>query len=223
MFPAPFRAPFAPPFGGAAQVVAAFLPADVSGYLYDWNAASLSGLSDGATIATWTDGQSAVALAQAIEANKLTKQTVTFNGKTFIVARSTDLADEMATASPLPALAAMSIYIVMKSGDSSLGYPIGCGSTSNGIIQGYTTGKYAWWNGASQTVIGDISTTNFQTISTAVGNTSASRPWMLAGNTVAGADTQPGDYTRIIVYNRVVTAGEDTSIKAYLSGLYGTA
>jgi hypothetical protein len=239
------------PYGGAfnlqkistTPITPAFSPADISGLLVWLKPSSLSGLTDGNTIASWADSSgNGYDSAQATETNKPTKQTVSG----FSVARF-DGADNFMTNTTLPAMTtgAFTLYVVAKRIETAAVYDtffqFGDNTNTNLLLsydnhanKRYTVNAL----GSAPPTTGPNSTTNIEFVK-------VRRSTNVFVSVNGGAETDFGDITlnpdagyiiggetafsqyanldiiELILYNTSLSAGNQTDVETYLDTTYG--
>ena len=180
-----------------------------------WLKADTINLSDGADISLWADqsgnGRDYSQGDNSKQPNYILNQKnglpiVRFNGSS-----------DLLTASGLSSVA-LSVYYVVKSNTTTSKYLSTFGSNNKGVIQGFTVGKWEWYD-TPRTVIGDISTSSFQIISTIVGSSSAGS-WGL-GATSGGSSWLACDVGEFIAFASALSTGNDSLVKSYLGGKWG--
>lgn len=189
-----------------------FSPDDIAGLVL-WLKADSLALSDGDFVGTWEDSSAAGNDASNGFAGTIpTYQTNELNGLPVV---RFDGSDNLTTAS-ITAITAWSIFFVVKSAGTGTAYLLAAGSDTTAIIHGFVGGKWEYFN-SPRTQIGDISTTNFQVITSVNGGT-ATGVWFI-GQASAGS-VWAGDVAEIIAYNTALSGGDQTSVQNYLAAKY---
>lgn len=172
--------------------------------------------ASGDPVATWQDQSgNSYDVTQATTAAMPTLLTGAQNGLPVL---SFDGTDDYLRSVVLPSAATQSIYVMVKSLNSGASYLLDFGDAAHSIIQGFTAGDWEWYS-TPRTVIGAISTTVFQVISTLLGGHGAVA--LTIGATGAANNIWGGGVGEVIVYNRGLTTAEDAQVKAYLASKWG--
>lgn len=214
-------------------------PESVAGLVQWFKADAITGLSDGAAVASWPDSSGSGRHAtQATSANQPIYKTSIVNGKPVVrFADSSDMLD-VATAGTYTGTTMFAVVRSMATGDHSIRRH----ATNGGIEWRVTSGKIGLdKRGQANIVNGAIalSTTNFNVVAL-VNNETANEHrhyvngtadnFLVGGENVGsdGAFTigPPGatgnhDIAELIIYNTALSTGDRNLVTAYLGAKYG--
>lgn len=130
-----------------------------------------------------------------------------------------DGVDDLLQSASITGLPAITLFLLAKSGVTTSAYVLTLGpADQHAVIQGFTATKWEWFS-TPRTEIATISTANFQVISTAVGST-ATAAWKV-GAATGGGSSWSGDLGEVLVYDSVLSAGDQTAVQAYLQSRWG--
>lgn len=195
--------------------VAVISPTDIAGLAF-WLKADSLVLTNADPVTTWADSSgNARDAAQATVANKPLYITNVVGGKP--VVRFDGINDHLITPS-IAAMAATTVFLVVKNANATSSYAFIMGADNNAIISEFVAGKWEYYI-TPRTQIGNTSTTAFQIIKTNVGSSSLGT-WFVGSASAAG-NPIAADIAEIIVYNSVLSAGNESSVTAYLQNKYG--
>jgi len=210
---------------------ATFSPNDVSGLvqwldfsdittLYQTEDTSTPVTADGQSIGYCADksGNSKHA-TQATAANRPTYKASQQNGLS--IARFAGGGSPDALLSTAETLANMTVFSVLKSGGTSSLYISTFGTNNNALIQGYVAGKIEWYN-SPRTIIGDISTSNFQNIYTALGSATNGSAWTI-GAAISLSNPWVGDLGEMLVYNSALSAENIALVVSYIASKWNVS
>jgi len=175
----------------------------------------ITGLNDGDSLTTWEDSsindldatQSTVDKKPIYKTNMINSQpAVRFDGvNDLLVTPSTSAA------------AGVTIFSVVKSADTSGGYLLWLGGNNNSIIHGYTGAIWEYY-ATPRTNLGNISTSEFQIITSRVGSS-------LTNSISLGADAGTiapwaGDVAELLVFKFVLSDTDYNTVYNYLNDKY---
>lgn len=190
------------------------VPSDIAGLML-WLQPSTLG-AGGSSISTWPDSSgNGKDFTQVGSSQKPTVVAAALNG--YKVA-SFDGGDYLFNSS-MPADSSITIYIVVKNGNTSASYAFNLGGAgSNAIIYAFSGTLFEWFS-SPRTTLGTGSTTVYKRFSTTVGSGIAGQ-WNLATDNTA-ASFLTGQIAEVFVFDSVLSAGNQTAMNAYLDAKYG--
>lgn len=211
----------------------AFSPSDIAGLKLWLKADAITGLSDGDSVASWSDssGNSNDAV-QATTANKPTYKTGIINS--LPVVRFDDTDDYIVT--PSISWTNQTIFVVLKG--TGGGYPVGFTTGSeNAVIYGFVANTLEIYNGP-RIQIGNFSSFAYATIiRNSSGTTTVRKNGTQTGTSasvnipaasvvklgVSGSLTDPwgGDIAELLIYDAVISGDDLTNVETYLADKYG--
>lgn len=193
-----------------------FQPSQISGLVLWLKAYSITGLSDGDGVATWTDASGLGRnFTQATSGNRPLYKVNIQNGKAIV---RFDGSNDYLISTSINALTNKTVFAVVKSGDANSNYLFPMGNNNNALIQGYNGSVWEWYN-TPRTTLTTISTTTFKIVWTDLGATQTGE-WYLGSDTLTG-DNWNGDIGELIVYDTDLSSGDETSVLNYLTSTWG--
>lgn len=201
---------------GAASSMAIITPTDIPGLKIWLKADAIGGLSNGDPVGTWADQSgNGNDFTQATGGLQPLWETNQLNGLPIV--RFDGIDDVLHTTAPTGD-GAWTCFLVIKSVDNSAEYIFEVGDGTHAIIQGFA-GPIIEYFDTPRTTVGNISTSAFQVITIAVGNT-VTGLWALGG-TYFGSSWWPGDMAELLLYNSALSAGDQSKLQRYLKVKYG--
>lgn len=196
---------------------AGFLPSDIAGLKLWLKADAITGLADGASVATWADSSgSGNDATQSTAGYRPIYKTGIVNGLPVV---RLDGADDWLSTPSIGSIATWTVFVVAKNTTMSGAFFLATGSDNAALITDFTAGKWEYFD-APRTVIGNTSTTLFAVITSAVGG-SAGGVWYIGRAASAGVQIWGGDIAEIVAYNSLLSAGQITQVQGYLAAKYG--
>lgn len=200
----------------ATQTTNAWLPSDIAGLKLWLKADAITGLADGASVATWADSSgSGNDATQSTAGYRPIYKTGIVNGLPVV---RLDGADDWLSTPSIGSIATWTVFVVAKNTTMSGAYFLAAGSDNAALITDFTAGKWEYYD-SPRTVIGNTSTTLFAVITSAVGG-SAGGVWYIGRAASAGVHWG-GDIAEIVAYNSLLSAGQITQVQGYLAAKYG--
>jgi hypothetical protein len=193
-------------------------PDSIAGLVLWLKADALPVIADNTTFSPWTDSSSAGNDAsQATSGLRPTYQTNEIDGLPAVKFDST-IEQSLVTPS-MPLIAAWTVFLVVKSLDSSLRIMLQGGADTHSIIQAATSTNISYYNDPAEVQIGTLSITDYQIITCDVGS-SVAAAWMI-GRGVSFPFN--GLIAEIIAYDTALSSPNKSAVQAYLANKYPSA
>ena len=226
--------PIAPAAVLSAEQTVEFSPTDISGLQLWLKADTITGLSDGATVATWTDSSgNGFNATQSTEANKPIYKVGIVGGKPVVRFDGTN--DGMVVSASLSVALPCTVFVVYSyRSTTSAGRRAVQGVSNNWLIGPYSliyrAYNSAFLDGAATTqnlfivscmrqLSGDAKLFNNGTqVATNANNTAPGQ--MALGASGAFGEPLDGDIAEVIVYNSALSTTDRQAVEAYLDNKY---
>ena len=195
-----------------------FAPTDIAGLTLWLKADSIVGLNDGDAVSTWSDSSgNGNDGTQAVGANRPTYQTNEVNNLPAV--QFVKVPGQWLDFPSITAIAAWTVFLVMKSSESALDWILTGGGDNHSIVQGATASKISYYNSPGEVVIGNISTAAYQVITCNAGS-SLTGAWRI-GQSLASGFLWSGLMAEVIAYDSALSGADITSVQGYLTSKYG--
>lgn len=194
-----------------------FLPSDIAGLKLWLKADAITGLADGASVATWADSSgNGNDATQSTAGSQPLYKTGSVNGLPVV---RFDGADDWMSTPSIAAITDWTVFVVAKNALTTNAFFLSAGGDTNSLITDFTAGKWEYFD-TPRTVIGNTSTTLFQVITSAVGG-SVVGAWYIGRPSSGLVVLWGGDIAEIVAYNSLLSAGQITQVQGYLAAKYG--